>query len=82
MTQSQSPRQASPLKSSVQKSYAKLPPYLHKRGSYYYFKRKVPADASVALPSCGEQVSLGRQSGMRTLSVACHEIGDGIGTPQ
>lgn len=56
MTQSQSPRQVSPLKSPVQKSYAKLPPYLHKRGSHYYFKRKVPADAAVAFPGCGEQI--------------------------
>ena len=39
-----------------QRSYAKLPAYLHRRGSCFYFKRKIPADVLRAFPGERSQV--------------------------
>ena len=42
--------------SNAARLYGKLPAYLHRRGTTYYFKRKVPADAAGAFPTYGKQV--------------------------
>ena len=40
----------------AQRSYAKLPAYLHRRGRCFYFKRKIPADVLQAFPGERRQV--------------------------
>jgi len=42
--------------SNPQRSYAKLPAYLHRRGRCFYFKRKIPADVLRAFPGERRQV--------------------------
>ena len=50
-SRSQAPR----LASASHQPYAKLPPYLHRRGTQFYFKRKIPSDAAGAFPGHRQQ---------------------------
>jgi len=50
---------------------AKLPPYLIKRGGYYYFKRKVPTSL---LAEFGNQAQLWISLNTKDFSQACREL--------
>ncbi|GAA4340699.1 hypothetical protein GCM10023165_20880 [Variovorax defluvii] len=57
-----------PTSASSAKSSASLPRYLYRRGSTYYFKRKIPADCTAAFPQC--QGTLWRSLGTDLLEKA------------